>query len=80
MKWKLSAMVITIVCFLPHNGYLKFNQQVQAQETEGERMITVLNPLGTPPSIPLHPMAPRLHTLEGKTLYIVDDGYCLEFL
>ena len=34
--------------------------------------VTVLNPLGTLPPIELHPLAPRLDTLEGKTIYIVD--------
>jgi hypothetical protein len=37
-----------------------------------EKKIKVLNPLGQPPSIKLEPMAPRLGTLEGKTIYIVD--------
>ncbi len=37
--------------------------------------LTVLNPLGTPPPLELKAMAPRLDTLDGKTIYIVDDGY-----
>lgn len=37
--------------------------------------ITVLNPLGQPPALKLVPMAPRLDTLDGKTIYIVDVGY-----
>ena len=37
--------------------------------------ITVLNPLGTPPPIKLKTMAPRLDTLEGKTIYLVNDGF-----
>jgi hypothetical protein len=37
-----------------------------------ETMITVLNPRGKPPSITLVPMAPRLDTLDGKTVYFVD--------
>ena len=37
--------------------------------------ITVLNPLGVPPAVPLKPQARRLDTLEGKTIYFVDDGY-----
>jgi len=37
--------------------------------------ITVLNPLGQPPALKLIPMAPRLDTLDGKTIYIVDVGY-----
>jgi hypothetical protein len=34
--------------------------------------ISILNPLGTPPTISLIPMAPRPSTLDGKTIYIVD--------
>ncbi len=37
--------------------------------------ITVLNPMGTPPPIQAKQMAPRLDTLEGKTIYFVNTGY-----
>jgi hypothetical protein len=37
--------------------------------------ITVLNPMGQPPPVALVPMAPRLDTLDGKTIYIVDIGF-----
>jgi len=37
--------------------------------------ISVLNPLGKAPPIQLVPMAPRLDTLEGKTIYIVDMNF-----
>lgn len=37
--------------------------------------ITVLNPMGTPPPITLIPQAPRLDTLDGKTLYFINTGY-----
>jgi hypothetical protein len=37
--------------------------------------ITVLNPLGIPPAVQLKPQARRLDTLEGKTLYFVNDGF-----
>ncbi len=37
-----------------------------------EGKISVLSPLGQPPPIKLEPMAPRLDTLDGKTIYIVD--------
>jgi hypothetical protein len=40
-----------------------------------EPKITVLNPLGQPPAIARVPMAPRLDTLDGKTIYIVDIGF-----
>ena len=39
--------------------------------------ITVLNPRGIQPSIRLIPMAPRLETLDGKTIYIIDTNYPL---
>jgi len=38
-------------------------------------VLTVLNPLGTPPPIKLKAMAPRLDTIEGKTIYIDNNGY-----
>src|SRR5262245_30481653 len=34
--------------------------------------ITVLNPLGFPPLVTQREMAPRLDTLAGKTVYLVD--------
>jgi hypothetical protein len=37
--------------------------------------IAVLNPKGTPPPIPLAPMAPRPESLDGKTVYFVDIKY-----
>jgi len=51
--------------------------QVQAKETKAatEANITVLSPLGKPPAIQVQAMAPRLNSLDGKTIYIVDDGY-----
>jgi hypothetical protein len=42
-----------------------------------EGLIRVLNPRGTPPPVTLVPMAPRLDTLEGKTIYIVDVNFPL---
>jgi hypothetical protein len=40
-----------------------------------DEKITVLNPKGTPPPIPLLPMAPRPASLDGKTVYFVDIKY-----
>jgi hypothetical protein len=37
-----------------------------------ETKVTVLNPLGTLPPLKLYSMAPRLDTIDGKTIYIVD--------
>ncbi len=38
----------------------------------GGTKLVAFNPKGTPPSIQLIPMAPRLSTLDGKTVYLVD--------
>ena len=45
------------------------------QASEAADKITVLSPLGKPPAIHILAMAPRLQSLDGKTIYIVDDGY-----
>jgi hypothetical protein len=73
MKWYLTAGLIALLGL----GliYCISGSSSQAQAAPAGEMITVLNPLGTPPPIKLKPMAPRLDTLDGKTIYIVDDGY-----
>ena len=38
----------------------------------GDGKVTVLNPLGFPPVITRKALAPRLETLAGKTVYLVD--------
>ena len=38
-------------------------------------LITAMNPRGIQPPIRLLPLAPRLDTLDGKTIYIVDIRY-----
>lgn len=46
-----------------------------AKEAAGGPKIEALNPRGIPPPITLVPMAPRLSTLDGKTIYLVSDGF-----
>ncbi len=41
----------------------------------GPAKIAALNPKGMPPSVALIPMAPRLDTLDGKTVFLVSDGF-----
>ena len=47
------------------------NFPLHAQESR----IAAMNPRGTPPPIRLIAMAPRLDTLDGKTVYFVDVRY-----
>jgi hypothetical protein len=37
--------------------------------------LTTLNPKGLPPPVQLVPMAPRLASLDGKTIFLVSDGF-----
>ena len=38
----------------------------------GRDNITVLNPMGYPPKVARQALAPRLDSLDGKTVYLVD--------
>jgi hypothetical protein len=46
-----------------------------ASSGTGPAKITTVNPKGMPPQIQLIPMAPRLDSLNGKTVYLVDTGF-----
>jgi len=41
----------------------------------GAGKVVALNPKGNPPPIQLVPMAKRLDSLDGKTVYLVSDGF-----
>jgi hypothetical protein len=70
MKWHLAGAVIAVLC-----PGLFCQAQPQGRAAQAEQKIAVLNPLGTPPPIRLLPMAPRPSTLDGKTIYLVDNGF-----
>ena len=44
----------------------------KVSDTGGSEKIVVLNPRGYPPTITQLGMAPRLDSLDGKTVYLVD--------
>jgi hypothetical protein len=67
MKVRISIIIIAVLCL----GCLCGCQS----KAPAEAIITVLNPMGTPPPITLIPQAPRLDTLDGKTLYLINTGY-----
>ena len=80
---KLHIAVITILCIglvcsvsmLSNQTYAQGNRAASANGPVAMPKITVLNPTGTPPPITLKPQAPRLDTLDGKTIYFVNTGY-----
>lgn len=45
---------------------------MKGSETRSAGQVVVLNPMGYPPQITQLGMAPRLDTLDGKTIYLVD--------
>jgi hypothetical protein len=75
MKWNLCAFLIAVLCLGFFCGLSAQNNPAQAQDKAVEQKITVLSPMGRPPLVQLKPMAPRLDTLDGKTVYLINDGY-----
>lgn len=57
------------------NGQRFKSKTTTAKAAPGEATVETLNPKGTPPPIQLIPMAPRLGSLDGKTVYLVDTGF-----
>jgi hypothetical protein len=78
---KLRIAVIAVLCIGLFCTFQNVSNQAYAQAEKAASAepkmpkITVLNPMGTPPPIELKPMAPRLDTLDGKTIYFVNTGY-----
>ncbi len=69
---KLRGKTAALLCAALVCGILAFGSQVYAAS---QSKITVLNPLGTPPPIEVKQMAPRLDTLDGKTIYLINTGF-----
>lgn len=57
------------------NSPARAQQAGKAAPGAGPGKVVGLNPRGTPPPIRLIPMAPRLDSLNGKTVYLVDVGF-----
>jgi len=80
---KLRIAVITIFCIAlvcsvsirSNQTYAQVKSAVSANRPVVMPKITVLNPMGTPPPITLISQAPRLGTLDGKTIYFINTGY-----
>jgi len=69
---KLRGKIIALFCIGLISGLWIMTGQASAAP---EAKITVLNPLGTPPPIEVKQMAPRLDTLDGKTIYMINTGF-----
>src|SRR5262245_11181192 len=53
-------------------GTAIMREQRPREDAMSAQNITVLNPMGFPPKVVTKPLAPRLSTLDGKTVYLVD--------
>ncbi|HSW38144.1 MAG TPA: hypothetical protein VLL97_01480 [Acidobacteriota bacterium] len=73
MKRYMTVAAIAVLCVCLLCAYQAMTGQAQVKDKDP--IITVLNPMGVPPPLELKAPAPRLDTIKGKTLYLVDDGY-----
>lgn len=81
MRKNLLAVLIAALCLgfifscstTSDKNVAAVDTQTPAKPCNDE--ITVLNPLGTPPPIEVKQMAPRLDTLDGKTIYLINTGF-----
>jgi len=63
----IAALVVAAVCFA---GFAPV--QAQRGKAADKPLITVMNPAIESQMVDRIPLAPRLDTLEGKTIYLVD--------
>jgi hypothetical protein len=83
LRMKLRIAAITILCIglvcsvsmLSNQTYGQAKKAAPAKVRAVTPKITVLNPMGTPPPITLRPQAPRLTSLDGKTIYFINTGF-----
>jgi hypothetical protein len=74
----LSLLGMSPVLLANASAKAEAAQKSAKPETNGnsaQGKVTAVNPKGTPPAIQLIPMAPRLDSLDGKTVYLVDTGF-----
>jgi len=74
----IAVLCIGLVCSASMRGNQTYAQEKSAAAANRPVVmpkITVLNPMGTPPPITLIPQAPRLNTLDGKTIYFLNTGF-----
>jgi hypothetical protein len=71
----LSIGFVSSVSILSNQTYAQGKKAASSNRTAVMPEITVLNPMGTPPPITLISPAPRLDTLDGKTIYLINTGY-----
>jgi hypothetical protein len=77
MKLRFAGLLSGLLCLslaVCHWALAKEKKKADPA-TVAEPKLAVLSPLGIPPAIQTLAMAPRPNSLDGKTVYIVDDGF-----
>src|SRR5690349_14585886 len=72
---KLLSLLGVSPVILAGTASAKDRSKKTLSAASSESKIQGLNPRGIPPSIQLIPMAPRPASLDGKTVYLVSDGF-----
>jgi hypothetical protein len=72
---KLLSILGVSPAILAGSPALADQKKKKASPTAVEAKLETLNPKGMPPAVQLVPMAPRLDTLDGKTVFLVSDGF-----
>ncbi len=72
MRAKNSLLLFAAAVLI---SVLAVAQSPKQTKPSSEPKITVLNPAATNTMVPRLPLAPRLNTLDGKTIYMVDIGW-----
>jgi hypothetical protein len=75
MKLRIAVLAVLCIGLVCGISLLSYRGYAQGKGAVVMPKITVLNPMGTPPPITLKPQAPRLNTLDGKTIYLINTGY-----
>jgi hypothetical protein len=74
MKNKIlcGTLLLAIVALVAIGMATSAAGQANARKTDGEPMLTVLNPAISTKMAERVPLSPRLNSVEGKTIYMVD--------
>src|SRR5215472_888610 len=72
---RLLSILSASPAILASTAAAKDDQKKKPLAAPAEAKIEALNPRGMPPTIQLIPMAPRPASLDGKTIYLISDGF-----
>jgi hypothetical protein len=81
MKSRIAASAVLCiglvgsVSMLSNQTYAQRKRSASSNGPVVMPKITVLNPMGAPPPTTLIPQAPRLGTMDGKTIYFINTGF-----